>query len=164
MSYPRTETDFFKEGFDIHTLLQEHRGHSLWGDYTTQLLDQNKFLWPRNGGHDDQAHPPIHPTKCVELNELHDPDEKAIYELVVRHFLASCGRDALGHSTNIKIQIPASGLHTEQFAASGLMVVERNWLDVYQKWEHWSASKVPKFQGKIYVNPYNFPLIYTLLL
>ena len=38
----------------------------------------------------------------------------------------------------------------EIFTTSGLMIVERNWLDIYSRFEKWSANKVPLFKG-IYV-------------
>ena len=69
----------------------------MWGAFASDLLDNQKFLWPRIGGHDDQAHPPIHPLKNMELNDLADPDEKKIYELVTIHFLACCAHDAKGN-------------------------------------------------------------------
>lgn len=45
--------------------MQEQQGHPGWGSYAQRLLDPASGLWrnPRNGGHDDKAHPPIHPTK-----------------------------------------------------------------------------------------------------
>ena len=92
----RLYADFFKEGFELLPLLEEHRGNTVWGQFTSDLLDNNKFLWPKPGNHDDQAHPPIHPLKSIELNELPDPDEKKIYELVTFHFLACCAQDAKG--------------------------------------------------------------------
>jgi DNA topoisomerase-3 len=146
LSYPRTETDFFKEGFELHTLVEEHRGHSLWGGFACNLVDNHGFEWPKNGGHDDQAHPPIHPTKCVELDSLDNADEKAVYELVTRHFLACCAKDGQGQQTNITICIPPDGWHRETFSASGLMITQRNWLEVYSKFEKWTAKKVPTFQ------------------
>lgn len=96
---------------------------------------------PRNGGHDDGAHPPIHPTKCVETNTLTD-DERKIYDLVTRHFLACCGIDAKGSQTEICIAVPASAPVGERFSATGLMITERNWLDVYP-FESWNAKRVP---------------------
>ena len=158
LSYPRTETDYFKEGFELLPLIQEQRNHNDWGVYATSLLNQdassfnnNKFEWPKQGGHDDEAHPPIHPTKSVELNDLNDHHERSIYELVTRHFLACCSKDGKGHLTTVSIQIPAfpsMNLTPEIFAASGLMITERNWLDIYGRFEKWSASKVPNFKGK----------------
>jgi DNA topoisomerase-3 len=163
LSYPRTETDFFKEGFELQTVVGEHSGHSQWGRYASDLVNlPNKFLWPKNGGHDDQAHPPIHPTKCVELNTLQDNDERNIYDLVTRHFLACCSRDGVGDQTNITICIPprfntsvssddnSCYYHSEYFSATGLMIKELNWLEVYSKYERWSSKVVPTFQGMSY--------------
>lgn len=129
--------------------------------YASSLLDNeqgqgdhfnpSKFEWPRAGGHDDAAHPPIHPLKSVELNDLTDAQERSIYDLVTRHFLASCSKDGRGEMTTLAIQIPAttpSNLVAETFSASGLMITERNWLDIYGRFEKWSASKVPNFKGK----------------
>lgn len=87
--------DFFKEGFELTPLIEEHRANSVWGEFASDLMN-GKFLWPKPGSHDDQAHPPIHPTKNVELADLVDPDERKIYELVTIHFLACCAQDAKG--------------------------------------------------------------------
>jgi DNA topoisomerase III len=88
-------SDFFKEGFELTPLIEDHRANSVWGEFASDLMN-GKFLWPKAGSHDDQAHPPIHPTKNVELADLVDPDEKKIYELVTIHFLACCAQDAKG--------------------------------------------------------------------
>lgn len=45
--------------------MQEQQGHPVWGSYAQRLLHPEEGLWknPSGGGHDDKAHPPIHPTK-----------------------------------------------------------------------------------------------------
>ena len=45
--------------------MQEQQEHPEWGSYAQRLLDPGTRLWrnPGSGGHDDNAHPPIHPTK-----------------------------------------------------------------------------------------------------
>jgi DNA topoisomerase-3 len=92
---------------------------------------------PRDGGHDDKAHPPIHPTKA-------DPglsgDEQRVYELVARHFLACVADDAMGQQTDIECL-----LGDECFTASGLMVTQRNYLNVY-RYESWTGRTIPVFQ------------------
>jgi DNA topoisomerase III len=127
------------------------------------------------------AHPPIHPTRSVPLDSLTDPQEKQLYELISRHFLACCAPDATGQQTTLRVQMSRQAsevmpgfkeekeeeeadcmdidssndpglprgaeevawlLDGEVFKATGLMVEERNWLDVYSKWEKWSGSKV----------------------
>ncbi len=168
LSYPRTETDFFKEGFELLPLIEEQQRQSIWGQYANNLLINNnqKFEWPKNGGHDDQAHPPIHPLKSIELNDLTTIEEKGIYELVTRHFLACCSQDARGDQTTLKVRIgsseksrhnnPEYGFY-ETFTATGLMITERNWLDIY-KWEHWSAKKVPHFNIGDEFEPQSFTM------
>jgi DNA topoisomerase-3 len=171
LSYPRTETNFFKEGFELDPLLQDHVGHSAWGTYVNGLLTNNKFQWPRNGNKDDQAHPPIHPTKCLELKDLDSDDERKIYELVCRHFFACCSTDAKGSSTTIKVKMPAktdeevedptngNASYGEMFTASGLMIYERNWLDVYSKYDSWHAHKIPTLTVGDTFQPKNFLLV-----
>ena len=45
--------------------MREQQEHPVWGLYAQRLLDPGAGLWrnPGSGGHDDKAHPPIHPTK-----------------------------------------------------------------------------------------------------
>ncbi|CAI5721922.1 hypothetical protein KXD40_004577 [Peronospora effusa] len=141
ISYPRTETSNFKEGTDLMGLVRLHENHQQWKNYVTrQLLDGGKYEAPRHGKSDDQAHPPIHPTKSVDVNTLSDPNEKKVYEFVALHFLACCSRDAKGSQTSVVMRIMG-----ERFTASGLMVEERNYLDIY-KYEKWNASAIPVYQ------------------
>ena len=63
-----------------------------------------------------------------------------MYEFVVRRFLACCSEDAKGEKTTIEIDYG-----DEVFHAEGLIVLERNYLDVYvyAKWE--SSQQLPEF-------------------
>ena len=69
------------------------------------------------------------------------PDERRVYEFVVRRFLGCCSEDAKGESTTIEITYG-----DEIFHASGLLVLQRNYLDVYtyDRWE--SSQQLPTFQ------------------
>lgn len=64
-----------------------------------------------------------------------------MYEFVTRRFLACCSDDAKGQGTEIEIQYG-----DEFFHANGLIVLERNYLDVYvyDKWE--SSQQLPSFE------------------
>lgn len=75
-----------------------------------RLLDGN-FQTPRNGRKNDKAHPPIHPT--ANANDLAG-DEKRVFELVTRRFLASCSTNAEGKTTTVEVDIAG-----EQFSTSG---------------------------------------------
>lgn len=76
----------------------------------TRLLD-GAFQRPRNGKKNDKAHPPIHPTNSA--NNL-EADERRVYELVTRRFLASCSTNAEGKQTTVEIEIAG-----EYFSTSG---------------------------------------------
>jgi DNA topoisomerase-3 len=119
ISYPRTETDKFSENHDLQSPVNEQTGHPLWGQYAQRLLDPQQNLWrnPGNGGHDDKAHPPIHPTRFSEGEANWTNDHKKIYELVVRHYLACVSQPAIGYGTTATVDIAG-----EKFTASGLMI------------------------------------------
>jgi len=57
-----------------------------------------------------------------------------LYEFIVRHFLACVSQDALGHETVVDINIAL-----ENFSTSGLMIIAKNYLDVYP-YDKWSAK------------------------
>ncbi|KAJ0336259.1 hypothetical protein COL922a_008164 [Colletotrichum nupharicola] len=145
ISYPRTETDRFDKGMDLKALVRKQTPHQRWGEYAEGLLNGN-FSQPREGLHDDKAHPPIHPVTYAAPSVL-KPEEAQLYEYVVRRFLACCSEDAKGMATDIEI------LYGEEtFHARGLRVLERNYLDVfiYEKWN--DSAELPHYtQGETFV-------------
>ncbi|GJC95182.1 DNA topoisomerase [Colletotrichum higginsianum] len=144
ISYPRTETDRFDKGIDLKALVRKQTPDNRWGEYAQGLLDGN-FQQPREGKHDDKAHPPIHPVTYAAPTVL-NADERQLYEYVVRRFLACCSEDAKGLATDVEI------LYGEEtFHARGLVVLERNYLDVfvYEKWN--DSAQLPQFApGEIF--------------
>jgi DNA topoisomerase-3 len=102
------------------------------------------FCAPRRGRNNDKAHPPIHPIAHVAQDNLDTPDDRKVYEFIVRRFLACCSDDAKGHTTTVDVDL--SG---ERFTAKGLVVTERNYLDVYP-YDKWTSSqRLPAFtQGE----------------
>lgn len=67
-------------------------------------------------------------------------DERRVYEFVTRRFLACCSQDAKGESTFIELQYG-----DETFFTTGLLVLQRNYLEVYpyEKWD--SSQQIPTF-------------------
>ena len=139
ISYPRTETDQFSKDFNLHALIEKQRQDGHWGSYAQRLLD-GAFKQPRQGKSNDQAHPPIHPVNYVAPGGLSD-DERRVYEFVVRRFLACCSEDAKGEATDVELEWAGEAFHTH-----GLLVLARNYLDVYvyEKWE--SSQQLPPYQ------------------
>ncbi|KAK8687869.1 hypothetical protein V6N13_086664 [Hibiscus sabdariffa] len=87
ISYPRTETDCFSSRTDLHAIVQEQQEHPEWGSYAQRLLDPETGLWrnPGSGGHDDKAHPPIHPTKFSAGEHGWSQDHRRNYLDVYRY-------------------------------------------------------------------------------
>lgn len=138
ISYPRTETDRFDKGIDLQALVQKQTPDARWGQYAHGLLNGG-FKTPRQGRNDDKAHPPIHPVAWVDPGQLNDK-EKRVYEFIARRFLACCSEDAKGQATDVEIDYGE-----ETFGAHGVVVLERNYLDVYP-YENWTNSTtLPKF-------------------
>ena len=179
ISYPRTETDSFKEGTDLQSLIHLQTSDGRWGNYAQTLLN-SKFVYPRNGGHDDGAHPPIHPTKTSD--GLSSQDDIKVHEFITRHFLASCSADgqrgpntkARNYSASIdrftltrfvffffSLLLLAIGQQTsviaviasERFHSKGLMITERSFLEVYP-YDRWAEHAMPTFQQNQRVIPY----------
>lgn len=63
-----------------------------------------------------------------------------MYELIVRHFLACLSDDAIGSETIIQMQI--SG---EKFSATGLIILEKNYLEVYF-YEKWNGKEIHNYE------------------
>lgn len=139
ISYPRTETDRFDKGMNLRALVDKQAQDQRWGEYARSLTSGGGFQQPREGKHDDKAHPPIHPITYAAPSVLKH-DEARLYEYVVRRFLACCSEDAKGLATDIELQYGE-----EMFNTHGVIVLARNYLDVfvYDKWD--SSAELPKF-------------------
>ncbi|KAK5616132.1 hypothetical protein CRENBAI_017141 [Crenichthys baileyi] len=74
------------------------------------------------------------------LYEILTGNDGRVYEFIVRHFLACVSQDALGHETVVDIEIAQ-----ERFSTSGLMIIARNYLDVYP-YERWSTKLIPVYE------------------
>nr|XP_014344773.1 PREDICTED: DNA topoisomerase 3-alpha isoform X2 [Latimeria chalumnae] len=136
ISYPRTETNMFPPDLNLSSLVQQQTGDQRWGAFAQGILDRGGPT-PRSGNKSDQAHPPIHPTKYT--NALQG-NEQRLYEFIVRHFLACCSQDAQGQETIVEIDIAK-----ERFVAHGLMIIARNYLDVYP-YDKWNAKVIPVYE------------------
>eukprot|EP01060_Flectonema_neradi_P014430 TRINITY_DN2110_c2_g1_i7.p1 TRINITY_DN2110_c2_g1~~TRINITY_DN2110_c2_g1_i7.p1 ORF type:complete len:926 (+),score=94.01 TRINITY_DN2110_c2_g1_i7:248-3025(+) len=149
LSYPRTETDLFTmtDG-ELQNLIkiQATDDNHTWAPYASNLLNPaaNKYQRPRVGRHDDKAHPPIHPTKSG--GHL-TGDKKLLYELVSRHFLACCSKDALADEV-----VVYGECGEEDFSTSGQTIVAKNYLEVYT-YDRWSDSTIPNYEEGEIITP-----------
>lgn len=146
LSYPRTETETFTASDDeLLQLIALQQQSTEWGGYAQALCDGN-YRHPRAGRGNDNAHPPIHPTKFYDRGDERQP----LYALVARHFLASSSHDGIGADCHVTIAIGPANFE-EQFTTSGYAVIERKWLDVFP-FERWTGKAVPNYnEGETFV-------------
>ena len=157
ISYPRTETERFRPEFQHQPLLRDFcslgDNAGPYASYANHLLNEGGFQNPRQGQHDDQAHPPITPCKVVDPNTIQDATQRNVYILVAKHYLACCSRDAVGRETSLTVKIS-----TEEFTAKGLMIEQKNWLEIYHPWERWSTGQgeLPHLMVGSRIAPHSF--------
>ncbi|KAL4716258.1 hypothetical protein ACJJTC_004752 [Scirpophaga incertulas] len=149
ISYPRTETNEFPKEMNLSQLVGLHTSDPNWGAFAQGILD-NGGPEPRQGNKSDKAHPPIHPTKYTSSLS---GNEQKLYEFIVRSFLACCSKDARGQETTVNINIA-----DEKFSANGLMITERNYLEVYP-YDKWSSKEIHVYQTGQTFNPTNIEMI-----
>ncbi|KAJ2488277.1 DNA topoisomerase 3-alpha [Coemansia sp. RSA 2050] len=137
ISYPRTETDQFDANMDLKGIVTKLIQYAPFSAYASGLVSEDGFKWPRKGKNNDKAHPPIHPV--APANNL-SGNPLRVYEFVTRRFLACCSDNAKGQATEIEVLVT-----DEQFSANGLMILKRNYLDIYP-FDRWSESSVPVYR------------------
>lgn len=115
LSYPRTESTAYPKSFDIAGALREQTNDNRWGNFVTELLREghNKS----RGGVDMGDHPPITPCRSARAGEL-SGDQARVYDLVVRHFIASVSHDAVWRSTRVDFEVEVLG-DQGKFSVSG---------------------------------------------
>ena len=103
LSYPRTESSSYPQSFDIKGTLRAQSNDSRWGAYVSRLLHNG--INQAKGGFDAGDHPPITPT--ISHAGPHDlsGESARVYDLVVRHFIATVSPDAVWMSTKVDIEV-----------------------------------------------------------
>ncbi|EDO07718.2 DNA topoisomerase family protein [Babesia bovis T2Bo] len=138
VSYPRTETNVFPSSMNLRDLVGMFSSHPLFGEYANRLL-QGEII-PRKGNKNDEAHPPIHPVKPLRREEAESPQSWDLYVYITRRFLACCSPAAVGDESIVFLDISGEGFH-----AKGLVVRERNWLDIYP-YASWNGTPIPAME------------------
>ena len=139
ISYPRTETDIYPPTLNLRAILMQFTEVNEYGGYAKKLLKGP--IKPTSGRSSDNAHPPIHPVKAASRGEVlarfKAKEYWLIYDLVVRHFLATLSPPATIDEQYLVIK--AGGL---TFRAEGVKVVNQGYLEVYP-FERPSEAELP---------------------
>ncbi len=106
ITYPRTDSDVYKSDFNHVQYLQDFSTHSAYGQYTSQLLKQNRII-PSRGKKDAGDHPPITPIVSLEggHSSFKNDLERKVYDLIARSYLALFGENAIELHRGLRLSI-----------------------------------------------------------
>ncbi|MFW6436511.1 MAG: DNA topoisomerase I [Halococcoides sp.] len=127
VSYPRTDNTVYPDDLDPRERIGAFEG-SPFDDAVERLLAR-ETIEPTRGETESTDHPPIHPTG--ELPDRGDIGEDAweLYELIVRHFFATCAAPAEWEHLRIVASVAAAETH--RLKATGKRLLEAGYHAVY---------------------------------
>jgi len=125
ISYPRTSSQKLPEKIGYKAILSALKKLPEFAREVEELLSK-KQLKPREGSKEDPAHPAIYPTAQVPDTSKLNQQERKLYELIVRRFIAVFADEALRNVIKIVLRIKE-----HRFVASGYKTIEKGWLKFY---------------------------------
>ncbi len=123
ISYPRTDNTVYPATLDLNGILSILKNSPFKKDVEWTIANRRPI--PTRGKKSSTDHPPIHPTAPATREALGE-DAFALYELVLRRFLATLAPDAKWQT--LKILFDAGG---EEYTATGGRLVSPGWHTVY---------------------------------
>lgn len=125
ISYPRTSSQKLPSSIDLKSILYALRNLPSYSKLVNKILSA-EVLHVVEGSKDDPVHPAIYPTKEVpNINEL-APQERKLYDLIVRRFLAAFGEPSIREVLHIILDINGN-----KFVLKGVKTVEEGWKEFY---------------------------------
>lgn len=127
ISYPRTESQRLPRDLDYRAVLSGLSRQREYAGLVSDLMRETRgVLRPVEGHKTDPAHPAIYPTGEAPREQL-DRYHRAIYDLVVRRFMAAFAPAAMVSRTTVIMEDRAGRL----WRANGLSVLRPGWLHYY---------------------------------
>jgi DNA topoisomerase-1 len=136
ITYPRTSSQKIPPTIKVQPILAALSKKAEYSALVKKITD-NKWTRPAQGKKEDPAHPAIHPTGQGGSME---GQEKKVYDLIVRRFLASFAPNARRQRNRVEVQT-----NGETYAASGSRLVEKGWTEFYGEYYTPEDVELPKF-------------------
>jgi len=138
ISYPRTNSQKLPPALNYREILNKLSHIDKYSALISQLLRETRgVLKPVEGEKEDPAHPAIYPTGNIPRALTRE--QWAIYDLIVRRFLAAFAPSAVVLYTRAVLETPFTGY---KFTCSGISVEYPGWL-VYYPYHAPSKRTIP---------------------
>lgn len=122
-SYPRTDNTVYPPSLNIRGILEKLK-NSIFFEEASEVLNNGRNR-PTRGKKLTTDHPPIHPVGTAPDKKLTE-EQRKIYELICRRFLATLSRDVISETMTVDLIIKG-----EIFKATGYRIIEANWKKIY---------------------------------
>jgi DNA topoisomerase-1 len=145
-SYPRTSSQKIPKEVNPREILQKLSKQNVYKSKVDLVFKVNPSIKPNEGKKDDPAHPSIMPTG--EIPKKLEPQERKLYDLIVKRFLAVFGKDAIRQTNTISILI-----EKHKFILKGTRTIEKNWHELYEPYLKFEEVQLPELEkGEIVIN------------
>jgi DNA topoisomerase-1 len=125
ISYPRTSSQKLPSSIGLKSILQALCKLPSYNKIVNKILSGSE-LHVVEGSKDDPAHPAIYPTKEIpNPNEL-SVQERKLYDLIVKRFLAAFGEPSIREVTQVILDINGN-----KFILKGIKTVKEGWREFY---------------------------------
>lgn len=135
ISYPRTSSQKLPPSIGYTEILKK----------ISKQFNAEKFIKktvPTEGKKSDPAHPSIYPTG--EIANL-DGEEKKVYDLIAKRFLALFCNDLILDNKKISVEI-----NNLKFSTKGMAIRDKGWLEIYPA--KMEEKEIPDLNGKIIIS------------
>lgn len=133
ISYPRTSSQKLPKEINYKKIISDLSKNS---DFKSLINILPKELIPFEGTKTDPAHPAIYPTG---INAKLEGQEKRLYDLIVKRFLACFSEYAIRELINITINV-----ENELFIASGARTIKKGWQAIYESYLKFGEQLLPE--------------------
>lgn len=138
ISYPRTSSQKLPQTLGFKKILSQLAKQPDFKALANKLLSLSKLI-PNEGAKTDDAHPAIYPTGQIKALSGQD---KSMYELIVRRFLAVFGTAATRETMTITFDVKK-----ELFTLKGTRTVEPGWHEYYGRFVQQKEEEIPGFKN-----------------
>ncbi len=125
ISYPRTSSQKLPPAINYRAILKALSKKPTYKKLASKLLKKEE-LKPREGKKEDPAHPAVYPTGNLPERALSD-QEKKIWDLIVRRFMAVFGEAAIKQSMKATLLV-----NSHNFYLRGRHILKEGWMQFYK--------------------------------
>jgi DNA topoisomerase-1 len=140
ISYPRSSSQKLPPSIGYKKILESLAKLKPYEKLAKQLLAKAQLL-PNEGQRTDPAHPAVYPTaETADLNNL-SPQQRKIYDLIIRRFLAVFADAAIRETMNVILDVGGN-----KFILVGKRTIESGWIDYYKPYATFEEQILPEIK------------------